>query len=95
MKILIAEDQAIIREMMVTMLTGIGHIESFDTGRKALQAFEQAFKDSDPFELMILDVSMPGMSGIDFLKSVTVDKVKDVKNSNKHPWYQCYSKHCS
>lgn len=70
MKILIAEDQAIIREMMVKMLTGIGHIESFDTGRKALQAFEQAFKDSDPFELMILDVSMPGMSGIDLLKSV-------------------------
>jgi len=69
-KILIADDQAVSRELMVKMLTGIGNIEVFATGQEAVKSFERALEASEPFQLMILDVSMPGMSGIDLLKSV-------------------------
>ncbi|MBF0573076.1 MAG: HDOD domain-containing protein [Desulfamplus sp.] len=81
MKILIAEDQNISREMLVKMLANIGQIEAFATGLEALKAFENAFDKSDPFQIMISDISMPVMSGLELLKAVRASEIK--KNIDK------------
>ncbi len=70
MKILIAEDQAISREILIRMLADIGQIDAFATGQDALNAFKKGLENSDPFKIMISDVSMPIMSGIDLLKAI-------------------------
>ncbi|MBF0242968.1 MAG: HDOD domain-containing protein [Desulfamplus sp.] len=84
MKILIAEDQAISREVLVKMLSGLCQIEAFGSGQEALKAFEVAFEKSEPFQMMILDVSMPGMSGIDLLKAIRAyEHKKDVPKEDR------------
>lgn len=76
MKILIAEDQNISREMLVKMLANIGQIEAFATGLDALKAFEDALDKSAPFQIMISDISMPVMSGLELLKAVRASENK-------------------
>ncbi|MBF0234429.1 MAG: HDOD domain-containing protein [Desulfamplus sp.] len=84
MKILIAEDQAISRELMVKMLESLGQIEAFATGQEALKAFENASISSEPFQIMISDISMPGMSGIELLKAVRAfESRKKISKQNK------------
>ncbi|MBF0467989.1 MAG: HDOD domain-containing protein [Desulfamplus sp.] len=70
MKILIADDQAVSRKILSKMLDDLGQLDIFATAREALEAFEKAFEKSEPFQVMISDISMPGMNGIDLLKAV-------------------------
>lgn len=65
--ILIVDDEEIIRELLEERLTIDRTIEaeSAATGEKALQALERR-----AFDVVLTDVRMPGISGIDLLKSV-------------------------
>jgi len=60
-KILILEDEAMIRTLMARMLRGKGFdvLES-GTGEDAIGRFEDAIADNDPFDLAILDLTLPG-----------------------------------
>ncbi len=78
MKILIAEDDGVTRAKMSKILENFGDIAAFETGEDAVNAFLKAFEKSVPFQLAILDVSMPGMTGIDALKKIRAfEKGKD------------------
>jgi len=70
MKILLAEDEPISRFRIVKMLEGVGPIESFENGTDALAAFVKSFEEGAPFDMLILDVSMPEMDGIELLKKI-------------------------
>jgi len=61
-KILVAEDQDQVGEMIRRALTQLGHKPSIArTGPTALRRFSDALSSSEPFDLVLLDVGIPGV----------------------------------
>ena len=75
-RILVADDDGDIRDLVVFKLTQAGYdVEAVQDGAAALQAIE-----ASPPRLAILDVMMPGLSGIDVLRKVRADeRLKDLE----------------
>ena len=69
-KILIVDDEMVTRESLKKLLAPYGKCEIADSGEKALLAFQEAQEKSEPYTLMTLDIDMPGMNGMEVLKSV-------------------------
>ena len=73
MKILIADDHAIVREGMkqiLRTLPEVCHIEEVSEGHAALMKIR-----GEAYDLIILDISMPGLSGLDILQSMRNGKI--------------------
>ena len=66
-KILIVDDSATIRKMVRASLRGLGEVEFVEAGN-GLEAIEQIALG--PVALIILDLNMPDMHGVDVLKFV-------------------------
>lgn len=67
-KILVVDDEAVIREGMCRILGGEGFgVETSGTGHAALERLQE-----EDFDLVITDLKMPGMSGIDVLKTIKI-----------------------
>jgi len=63
-KILVVDDEPTICSMMNVFLTQIGYeVRTVNSGDDAITAF-----DEDPPEMVLLDISMPGIRGIDVLQ---------------------------
>lgn len=72
--VLIVEDEPRLRELLTDVIPGMGFTA---TGcRSAEEAYSQ-FDEINP-QIMILDMNLPGMSGIEFLEKVR-EKHKDVQ----------------
>lgn len=71
-RILAVDDCATIQTMMVACLNELGfeNITLADDGEEAINLVSKRLKDGTPFELIISDIRMPNMNGIDFLKLV-------------------------
>ena len=67
-RILVAEDDADIRETLKDLLSGEGYaVETAADGVAAIAAWKNA---ADPFDLVVLDVMMPGRSGYDVCREM-------------------------
>jgi DNA-binding NtrC family response regulator len=65
-RILVADDDAVIREGLRRILTAEGYdVETVSNGRAALERLEQ-----QRFKLLVTDLKMPGMSGLEVLQSL-------------------------
>ncbi|MGE4506147.1 MAG: response regulator [Desulfovibrionaceae bacterium] len=62
MKALIVEDEFINRVVLQEMLAPYGEVHVAVDGFEALSVFEAALK-SDPYDLVCMDIMMPGMDG--------------------------------
>ena len=67
MKILIADDELVSRMKLKKILEPLGHCELAANGEEALAAFKTSWQEHEPFDLICLDVSMPGKDGMDVL----------------------------
>jgi DNA-binding NarL/FixJ family response regulator len=70
MKILIADDHPIVREGLKLILKKLAddmHIEEATNGNQALKLIEKC-----AYDFVILDISLPGISGLDILKSLRI-----------------------
>ena len=68
-QILIIDDEANNRDALSMLLSSAGYkVQATDSGEKALEIMQ-----STPFEIVISDLFLPGVSGIDILKKVKVD----------------------
>lgn len=74
MKILIADDHTIVREGLKQILLEVDPSSIIFEARTGEEAF--ALIKSDPFNLIILDISMPGLSGLDILKGMNDRGIK-------------------
>lgn len=65
-RILVADDDAVIREGLRRILTAEGYeVETVSNGRAALERLDQK-----RFKLLVTDLKMPGMSGLEVLTSI-------------------------
>ncbi len=75
MKILLADDHQVVREGLKQMLKKPGladFVEEAKDGNEALIKIE-----SGEFDFVILDISMPGLSGLDILNALDSNKIKE------------------
>ncbi|HEX7687877.1 MAG TPA: response regulator transcription factor [Burkholderiaceae bacterium] len=68
MRILIVDDHAVVREGLKRMLEASEPSWAIDEAADAFEALDRL--RSRTFDVAIVDISMPGMSGLDFLKRV-------------------------
>lgn len=70
MKILLVEDDIISRSVMMKLLSNYGEIEIAQNGEKALEMFYNAFNNNAVYDLVMLDIMMPGKDGQQVLKEL-------------------------
>jgi two-component system chemotaxis response regulator CheY len=70
MKILIAEDDNISRQIIHKILVRLGRCDAVVDGAEAVEAFKLALDDGEPYDLICLDIMMPGVDGQAALKQI-------------------------
>ena len=70
MKSLLVEDEFIARMVMNEFLNKFSHCDIAVDGNEAIHAFELAWKNTQPYDLICLDIIMPNMNGLDVLKHI-------------------------
>ncbi|HEY9026997.1 MAG TPA: response regulator transcription factor [Burkholderiaceae bacterium] len=68
MRILIVDDHAVVREGLKRMLEASEPAWTVEEAANAFEALERV--RAQAFDVAVVDISMPGMSGLDFLKRV-------------------------
>ena len=72
MKILLLEDDKLLNNAISTYLSETGHqVESFRDGRKAYVTLK-----NENFDLLILDINVPGIDGLSLLEKLQVLKIQ-------------------
>jgi two-component system, NarL family, invasion response regulator UvrY len=71
-RILVADDHAVVREGLKQILSGIPDIIVAGEAVDGHQALDQARKGD--YDLLLLDIAMPGMNGLDVLKQLKSEK---------------------
>ncbi len=71
-KVLFMDDEETIRELTAEMLTRLGcSVESTAEGETAIKLYSQALQSGTPYDLVIMDLTIPGgMGGKDAIKSI-------------------------
>jgi two-component system chemotaxis response regulator CheY len=69
-KFLIVDDDPVSRELLRTILSHYGDCDMAFDGREATDAVRLAFEDGQPYDLMCLDIMMPGVDGHEALEQI-------------------------
>lgn len=70
-KILIAEDEVSVRRSINTLLNSAGYIvEEAKDGHEALEKLSDSQSNSCPFDLLLADIIMPGMTGLELIDEI-------------------------
>jgi CheY-like chemotaxis protein len=65
-RILVIDDEAVVRDLLVRVLSDVGHeVIAVETGEAALQQLA-----ARPFDILVVDKNLPGISGIEVLRLV-------------------------
>jgi HD-like signal output (HDOD) protein/FixJ family two-component response regulator len=70
MRILIVEDEMVSRTKLELIMEHFGDCKTQEHGDDALAAFHEAHRDDNPFNLIMLDINLPGMDGIQLLSAI-------------------------
>jgi len=70
MEILIAEDDRITQELLMSILKSYGTCTLVDNGSKVIDRFKQKLETGQNYDLVCLDIMMPNIDGISALKEL-------------------------
>ncbi|MBF0152334.1 MAG: response regulator [Magnetococcales bacterium] len=70
MKILIADDDLNNRLILKRFLSTHGQCDMVANGRDALTIFEHALGENAPYDLVCMDIMMPGMDGLETTRRI-------------------------
>ena len=70
MKALIVDDVEMNRELLAVHLEGIASVAFAESGEQALGMVKHALQEGSNFDLICMDISMPGMDGHETLKNI-------------------------
>ena len=74
MRILIADDHAVVRHGMKQILAAAFKRSVFGEAANSQEALERVWKE--PWDVVILDLTMPGRSGLEVLKEIKRERPK-------------------
>lgn len=63
MKILVVDDEPTARAMLSMLLEDLGEVDEAEDGEEALARVSEAFQAARPYDLVCIDLSMPGLDG--------------------------------
>jgi two-component system, chemotaxis family, chemotaxis protein CheY len=70
MRILVAEDDNVAREVLVSLLSGFGTVEALMDGSAAIAAVKRALDHRRHYDIICLDIMMPGTDGKEALAAI-------------------------
>jgi two-component system chemotaxis response regulator CheY len=70
MRILIVDDDFAIRKVLSVWLSSIGECQVAANGNEGMNIFEKSFEIGENFDLIFMDVMMPGKNGLETLKEI-------------------------
>lgn len=70
MRILVVEDDYVSRKMLTAMLAPWGEVDTAVDGTEAIGRVDAAKRLGNPYDLICLDIMMPGMDGREVLKEL-------------------------
>ena len=80
MRVLIAEDDFTSRKFMLRFLSKYGECDVTVDGNEAVEAFSMALEANEGYDLICLDIMMPGMDGYQALQ-----KIREIEGENSIP----------
>ena len=84
MRCLIVDDEELNREFVATMLHETAECEHAESGSEAISKFKAALDNNTPFDLVLLDILMPGISGHDAGKAIrSIEKERGIELKNR------------
>ncbi len=71
-KVLVLDDEVVVRKIVGKMLNRIGcEVEFAEDGAEAIESYKSAIKSQDPFDFIIMDLTIPGgMGGEEAIKKL-------------------------
>lgn len=70
MRILVVDDDPATRKFMQKYLSKYGRCQVAENGEMAIKRFKEALAADDKYDLICLDIMMPGMDGYGALKAI-------------------------
>ncbi|MBF0349939.1 MAG: response regulator [SAR324 cluster bacterium] len=75
------DDEIVSRKKMQKIMEEFGECIAVDSGKAAIMVYDESLKEGAPFNLITLDIVMPGMDGTEVL--TIVRKLENSKKINK------------
>lgn len=69
-KVLVVDDNFSNRKLVLKILRGKGDCDIAASGSEALEAYDISIEDNRPYDIILLDIAMPGMDGLEVLKKI-------------------------
>ena len=76
MRVLIADDEKVCRIKLKLIMQNFGECESVDNGTDAVAMFQNAHHQGAPFSLIMLDLDMPDLDGLQVLSEILETETK-------------------
>ncbi len=87
MKILLTEDDFVTRIIMKELLSKYGQVDIAINGQEAVEAVKLSIESENMYDLILLDIMMPIMSGQEALKLI-VKEQEDVRKLKKKEFFK-------
>ena len=85
-RVLVVDDNFSNRKLILKILKGISDCDVAANGKEALEAYELSLKEKRPYDIILLDIAMPGMDGMEVLKKLREKEEKSgIKLEKKIP----------
>ena len=70
LRILIVDDEAVNRELLAAMLKSTAACDTAPNGQKGLDLYQKSIRDKNPYQVILLDITMPELDGMEVLRRV-------------------------